>query len=142
MLFSIIYSIDVPNDGHLKNFFPRKEILEKFDETEDDSNHEYDYLMGCWENGHHSKLCGILNKEEFKKFIDDTGLWAEDVETMGSIGAPGLGYGVSPAISFISGKYDAILSAYITPIPEASRERCKESDWNRVKNAVLRMFGR
>jgi len=142
MLFSIIYSVDVPRDETVNPYLPREEILKKMDETEDDDCYEYNYLEGDWENGHHTKICGVLNKEEFSKFIDDTNLYAEDVETMGSIGAPGLGFGCSPAISFNGDEQNAILSAYVTPIPEITRGECKENDWDRIKKAVLNMFGR
>ena len=140
MLFSIIYSVDVPENESVKPLLPREEILEKFNETEDDDNYEYSYLEGEWEKGHHVKICGMLNRQEFQNFIDDTGLRAEDIETGGSIGAPGLGYGCSPAISFSNDLENAIISAYVTPIPEVSRKNCKENDWDRVRRAVLNVY--
>jgi hypothetical protein len=38
-----------------------------------------------------AKWCAILNREQFDNFIERCGLTAEDVQTMGSIGAPGFG---------------------------------------------------
>jgi hypothetical protein len=60
---------------------------------------------------------------------------------MGSIGAPGFGFGWAPAISFRSDDPDAIQSAYITPVPETSKEELNESDWERVRSAVISVYG-
>lgn len=69
------------------------------------------------------------------------GLFAEDVQTMGSIGAPGFGFGWAPAISFRSDDPDAIQSAYVTPLPEVRKESLNERDWERVRDAVLAANG-
>jgi hypothetical protein len=68
------------------------------------------------------------------------GLVAEDVQTLGSLGAPGFGYGWAPAISFRSDDPDAIQSAYVTPIPEVEKEHFDERDWERVRSAVLAVY--
>jgi hypothetical protein len=60
---------------------------------------------------------------------------------MGSLGAPGCGFGLAPAISFISDGPDAIQSAYVTPLPEVRKENCGEGDWDRVRSAVLAVYG-
>jgi hypothetical protein len=60
---------------------------------------------------------------------------------MGSLGAPGFGFGWAPAISFRSDDPDAIQNAYVTPIPEVERESCDERDWQRVRGAVLAVYG-
>jgi hypothetical protein len=84
----------------------------------------------------------MLTKEQFQRFVASMGLVADSTETMGSIGAPGFGFGWSPAISFRDdGQERAILSAYVTPVPETRRERFDERDWWRVRRAVLSMFG-
>lgn len=68
---------------------------------------------------------------------------AEDVQTMGSLGAPGFGFGWAPAIAFNDdGTERAILNAYVTPIPETRKERYDERDWERVRRAILSVFGR
>ena len=139
MQFSVIYSVDVPSDDDVSDFAPPN--LDLWDQTEDDDQYEYDYLEGCWENGHHRKWCGILDREQFDAFIEHCGLRAEDVETMGSLGAPGFGYGWAPAISFTSDDPDAIQSAYVTPIPDVHREHGSERDWDRVRSAVLAVYG-
>ena len=58
MQFSVIYSVDCPADEDIDAFAPPD--LDLWDETEDDDQYEYDYLEGCWENGHHRKWCAIL----------------------------------------------------------------------------------
>ena len=139
MLFSIIYSADCPEDADINDFAPPD--LELWDETEDDDQYDYGYLEGRWENGHHRKWCAVLNREHFDEFVNHTGLFAEDVETMGSLGAPGIGLGWAPAISFHADDPDAIQNAYVTPIPEVERQSCGENDWDRVRGAVLSVYG-
>ncbi len=139
MQFSVIYSVDVPADTDVLDFAPPN--VADWDETEDDDQYEFGYLEGCWEGGHHRKWCAILDREQFEAFIDHCGLAAERTETMGSLGAPGFGFGWAPAISFNSDDPDAILNAYVTPIPETNKERCDEHDWQRVRGAVLAVYG-
>ncbi len=139
MKFSVIYSVDVPEDEDISRFAPPD--LDLWDETEGDEQYEYGYLEGCWENGSHRKWCTMLDREQFDEFVERCGLFAESTETMGSLGAPGFGFGWAPAISFRSDDPDAIQSAYVTPIPEVERESCDERDWERVRGAVLSVYG-
>ncbi len=139
MQFSVIYSADCPADEDISRFAPPD--LDLWDETEDDDQYEYGYLEGCWEEGHHRKWVAVLNREQFDEFVQQCGLQAEDVQTMGSLGAPGCGFGLAPAISFTSVDPDAIQSAYVTPLPEVSKESCDEGDWDRVRSAVLAVYG-
>jgi hypothetical protein len=75
--------------------------------------------------------------------VEVTGLVAEDVRTMGSLGSPGFGFGWAPAISFSdNGERRAILNAYVTPIPETRKQDWTEDDWERVRRAVLSIYGR
>lgn len=140
MQFSVIYSVDIPEDDELRFYEPPD--LSLWDQTEGDDSYEYDYLEGRWENGQHRKWCAILNREQFDRFVDHCYLYAEDVETMGSIGAPGFGFGWAPAISFTSYDPDGIVSAYVTPVPETSKQQFEEHDWDRTRNAVLSVYGR
>jgi len=140
MQFSVIYSADTPADVDVLDFAP-PQAEDLWDETEDDDQFEYGYLEGSWENGHHRKWCGVLTREQFDDFIDRTGLVAEDVQTMGSIGAPGFGFGWAPAISFTSDDPNAILNAYVTPLAETRKETHDERDWERVRGAVLAVYG-
>jgi len=142
MLFSVIYSADCPRSERISRFRP-PQPRKLWDMTEDDGQYEYSYLEGDWEKGKHRKWCAMLNKDQFSDFVRATGLVAEDVQTMGSIGAPGFGIGWSPAISFSDdGSERAILNAYVTPIPEVRKDHYDEHDWERVRRAVLSMFGR
>src|SRR2546423_1655853 len=131
MLFSVIYSADVPEGIDILTYAPPR-CEELWDETEDDGQYDYEYLEGEWEHGHHRKWSTILNREQFEEFLDHCGLFAENVETMGSIGAPGFGFGWAPAISFRSDDTDAIQNTYVTPVPEVEREHSSERDWERV----------
>ena len=140
MKFSIIYSADVPEDVDVTDHAPPN-VEELWDKSEDDEKIEYGYLEGDWENGHHRKWCAILDREQFDDFVEHCGLFAEDVETMGSLGAPGCGFGLAPAISFTSDDQDAITSAYVTPIPETDKDELTEQDWRRTRRAVLAVYG-
>ena len=142
MLFSVIYSADCPRTESIARFRP-PQSHKLWDQTEDDRQYDYPYLEGDWEKGKHRKWCAVLTKAQFVKFVQATGLVAEDVETMGSLGAPGFGFGWAPAISFKDdGGERAILSAYVTPIPEVRKKNGDENDWQRIRRAVLSMFGR
>ncbi len=116
MQFSIIYSVDCPRSVSIRRFAP-PHARRLWDLTEGDEQYEYDYLGSEYSHGKHRKWCGLLTQEQFDDFISHTGLFAEDVQTMGSIGAPGFGWGWSPAISFRSDDPEAIQqSAYVTPV--------------------------
>jgi len=140
MQFSIIYSADVPFDVDIGAYAP-PQVNELWDQTEDDDQYDFGYLEGDWEEGHHGKWCAILDREQFNEFVDHCGLQAEDIETMGSLGAPGFGFGWAPAIAFNSDDPDAIQSAYVTPLPEVKKKCGGESDWERVRSAVLAVYG-
>jgi hypothetical protein len=120
MEFSIIYSVDCPRDVSVTRFNPPKNQKRHWQLTEDDSQYDYGYLEGRWSKGKHRKWCAILDREQFEDFLNWTGLMAEDVQTMGSLGAPGCGFGWSPAFSFRSDADDAIQNAYVTPLATRS----------------------
>jgi hypothetical protein len=148
MKFSVIYSVDVLNGNEsIQCYMPSQRHL--FDTTEGDECYEYGYLADecgneSYRKGKHRKLCGILNRKQFERFLSDTGLYAESVETMGSIGAPGFGCGWAPAISFTADESSAVVNAYVTPIPEVeikSEKSNRSESWNRIKRAVLSLWG-
>ena len=140
MQFSVIYSVDVPEDTHVLDYAPPK-VSDLWDETEDDAEYDCDDLEGEWEHGHHRKWCAILDREQFEDFLDRCRLFAETVETMGSLGAPGFGFGWTPALSFRGDDPNAIQNAYVTPVPETSKERLHRKDWQRVRRAMLAVYG-
>jgi hypothetical protein len=73
--------------------------------------------------------------------VEKLGLVAEDVQTMGSLGAPGFGFGWSPAVSFRNDDEDAIVSAHVSPIPEVEKQAFDDRDWQRVRAAIINVYG-
>lgn len=140
MQFSVIYSVDTPADVDPLDYAP-PQVGKLWDQTEGDGQFEYGYLEGRWEGGHHRKWVAVLTRVQFDQFTRRTGLTAEDVRTMGSIGPPGLGCGWAPAISFNGDDPDAIQNAYVTPLPEVEKDRLDDRDWERVRGAVLAVYG-
>lgn len=149
MLFSVIYEFDCPVDVSVKRFMPSQRKL--FDLTERSDGEPSDWCGDLWDGKcRHRKLCAMLTREQFERFLGDTGLFAEDVETMGSLGAPGFGFGWAPAISFRNDDEYAIQSAYVTPMPgvrtikqfrDKERKRpLDENDWDRVRKAVIKQY--
>lgn len=123
MQYSIIYSCDVPRGTSLAA--PPPEQCHKWQCTErsggpDGAQIEWGFEPGSvWSRGRHRKYCAWLDTDdEFSDFVDYCGLLLEDVETMGSIGAPGFGFGWAPALSFRSDDPERLQSAYVTPIPD------------------------
>lgn len=119
MRFSVIYSFDCGKRQRLTPLNPPAKQRRLWQKTEGDEGFD-DYTalalnLDEGEKGRHRKWCGILNEEQFQDFLDHTYLRAEDVQTGGSLGAPGCGYGWSPAFSF-SRFDDAVQNAYVTPL--------------------------
>lgn len=137
MLFSIIYSVDVPEDLNIERYAP-PHADDLWDKTEDGPT-EYAYLEGDWTNGWHRKWCAILDRDQFDEFIRRCGLSAESTETMGSIGALGCGYW-APAISFDARHSDCIVNAYVTPLPEIRKQELNQADWHRLRDAMLSVY--
>lgn len=117
MQFSIIYSVDVPEGVSIKPYTP-PQVGRLWTRTEGNEQFEYSYLDGRWKTGKHRKWAALLTRTQFDAFVAKLGLDAEDVQTMGSLGAPGFGFGWAPAVNFRSDDEDAIVSAFITPIPK------------------------
>jgi hypothetical protein len=139
MLFSVIFSADVPAGVSIRNYTPPK-ARSLWTRTESGRS-EYAYLEGSWLRGRHGKWTALLTRDQFDEFVKALGLYAEATETMGSLGAPGFGFGWSPAISFTADHEDAILSAYVTPVPEVEKKNGgDERDWRRVRQAVLSAY--
>lgn len=140
MRYSVIYSVDVPADCDPLDYAP-PHVNKLWDQTEGDSQYELSYLEGRWKTGRHRKWCAaMLSQKQFDEFVEHCGLVADPTETLGSIGAPGFGFGWSPAISFSNDSPDALQNAYVTPIPE-SKKRGTEHDWRQVKDQVLAAYG-
>jgi hypothetical protein len=140
MLFSVIYSVNVPQGVSIKPYTP-PQVGRLWTRTEGNEQFEYSYLEGRWEKGKHRKWAALLTRDQFDAFVEKLGLVAEDVQTMGSLGAPGFGFGWAPAINFNGHDEDAILNAYVTPIPEVEKDSFNEGDWRRVRAAIINVYG-
>ena len=136
--YSVIYSIDGDDlDGHTPS------NIAIWQETE--NSEESDFDVPNWK---HKKFVAILTPEQFNEFINDMGLYAEDVETMGSLGAPGYGFSWSPAISFNSeNEYDIHQNAYVTPnINKKEGKRLeklygKKNIWEPIRQQIIQEYG-
>lgn len=144
MLFSVIYWFDCHGDVSVQNYNPPQRHLWQL--TEGDESYDYDYLGEEYAKGKHRKWVAVLTRKQFDRFVSDCNLWAEETETGGSLGAPGLGLGLSPAIRFQGEDiYRAIdIGAYVTPVPEVCTKRDGQPfgkrDWERVRRAVLSYY--
>jgi len=118
--FSIIYSIDVPTrpdrDEGLDCLTPPDYGKRGWVCTERGPSEDYDARMG-FRPGRHRKHCAVLSFAQFCDFIEHCGLYVEKCQTMGSIGAPGCGFGLVPAVPFQADHYASFVSCYVTPMP-------------------------
>jgi len=141
MLFSIIYSFDCSKRCSVSSYCPPNRKL--WQKTEGDEQADY---QDVYPDGKHRKFCAILTRKQFEKFLEQLCLTAEDVETMGSLGAPGCGLGFAPAVSFRGPDDPACeMNAYVTPLPEPLKKKKKhrqlnEDDWKRVRRAILSLY--
>ncbi len=112
--FSIIYTVDLFDK---KDWFSRycPKNFRVWNKTEDNIE-EWDVDL----KSRHRKYTALLTTKEFKEFLARDLVFASSTRTMGSLGAPGLGYGCSPAMAFDSEENDIMLFAYVTPIPAVS----------------------
>ena len=118
MEFSVIYSCDVPANTDLIAPPPSQCHLWACTEREGGPDGSQNWGDPRWARGRHRKYCALLDQDQFDTFINHTGIFSEDIETGGSIGAPGFGFGWAPAISFTGTADDVNQSAYVTPIPD------------------------
>ena len=137
MRFSVIYEFDISASDSVRHYMPKNRKLWQITES-----HETEYGE-IFPHGKHRKVCAWLTKEQFKRWLEDSILHVEECETMGSLGAPGFGFGWSPAIAYTSDVPDAIASAYVTPVPtkhDGSPIRAngvKNRDWKRIQRAMF-----
>lgn len=145
MEFGIIFTVDVansPDAPKLTSYYAAPRIMRKLTMTESDDRYDD---FGCDFTTKHRKYAGVLSKDDFKQFVDETGLFAQDIETGGALGMPGNSpwYGWSPAISFDNDDRHAIINAYVTPYPNTKAPDTDEKmdrAWERVRAAVIRQF--
>lgn len=130
MLFSIIYSFECPADVSVKTLMPPKRSRWKLTECGPSE------VCDGWK---HRKLCAILTRKQFTAFVEHCGLHAQDCETMGSVGAPGFGFGWAPAISFDRESDFGYANAYVTPVPR--KAPFSERNWGRIERATVAVYG-
>ena len=142
MEYSVILSFDLPPllDGKKRPIPKCLRFYRPWYKTEDDEQGD-DYGV----NWRHRKWCAWLTQAQFDKVVSDFGMSAEHCETMGSLGAPGFGIGIVPAISFNNEMLysdDPIMNMYVTPVPvRVSKETLTERDWQRIRRAILHIYG-
>lgn len=163
MLFSVIYEFDCAMDIPVKRHMPANRRL--FQITEQSDGEPSDWCGELFDGKcKHRKLCALLTRKQFDKFVESTYLRPESCETGGSLGAPGLGFGLSPAIAFNGrdDEYGGIQCAYVTPLPmvynledlerfprrprhpvrklRQVRRQFSEEDFQRIKKAILSVY--
>lgn len=137
--FSIIYTADWnPDHFSVKRFTPPN--VKAWDMTEREDREEINDTISGWS---HRKWCNLLSEKQFQRFVDRCGLFADDIETMGSIGAPGFGFGWCPAIAFRDSDYgEYFLSAYVTPLIKLENgEEITEEMWKEIREDILGKYG-
>lgn len=144
MKFSVIYSVDCSPSLSIRDFQPPNLKLWGLTEkgpAEEDCFSDYDNKLGK-----HRKWCAWLTRPQFDRFVDKLGLVMSPTQTMGSLGTPGADYGWAPAVCFenvYEGYPCAVLNAYVTPMPtfEPKNRQHRETDWDRVREAMLAVYG-
>ena len=140
MRFSVIYSFDILGELPVRHCNPPAKQLRKrlWQLTEgDECADPPDSPEGIkWK---HRKWCAILSANEFNTFVRHCALIAQRTETSGSLGAPGFGFQAVPAIAFTG--YDDVseCTAYVTPVPESTKEfkKMKNRGWNKIKDEIV-----
>lgn len=154
MRFYVIYSVDVPrNEGGLAAWRPpgwtrlrekQTRVTTPWTKTEGgDARGEYAYLGDEWGFGSvHAKWVGDVSRKEFDALVHQIDATMEDVHTGGSLTS----FGWLPAMSFTALDASAIVSMYVTPLPERGAPPTSEDDadrqWNRLRRAMLDVYGR
>ena len=165
MLFSVIYSADVPSSEDIGRYMPARPVRRLMRKTEGNEGYEYGYLadeavkgsihysrVHRWAHGKHRKLIAIFTKRQFETFISQVGLTCTQDKTCGMLGGAH-GYGWLPALNFrldAEDYEDVIGSCYVCPLPElplrAEGQRLEDvpftdDDWRRVEAATIAVYG-
>ena len=116
------------------------------DETEPGDS-EYCYLADeCegsdsefWAKARDITVSGIVDRPDFFDFFDRLCSYAENVETLGTLGGPANTCGLSPDISVCLESQYTVASIRVTPLPE--RGAMNEKNWRMIRRAFLNLFG-
>lgn len=137
MQYGVIYSADADEINPCDS--PPEEQNELWTETE--NYDESDYGIEGWV---HKKWCACLDQEQFDQFVNHVCIYAEDIETMGSLGAPspdGMILGVMPAICFEGGGEIGIHNAYVTPYIMGDFDTpFDEDDWQALRRQLIEKY--
>jgi len=148
MHFSVIYDVEVAQHQSIVPFRPHRSDLWTLTEhnlyisraTEDDTTKQ-------------RKWVALLTRKQFEAWLERMPYYftPDSIETCGSLGAPGLGMGLSPAISWsapdLCYEFPNALycEAYVTPIPDICNwpndKRFDERNWQRIRHAILHYYG-
>lgn len=112
--YGVIYSADWdPARGRVADFAPpnRRKLWTL---TEGDEQAEYTYDGMPYTR--HRKWCALLTPAQMHEFVDWVGIYPTDTPTLGALGMPGCGLGITPAISWDGDDPQAIQNAYVTPL--------------------------
>jgi hypothetical protein len=141
--YGVIYSVDAEEINESDG--PPTSQAKLWNLTED--NEESDYGIEGWQ---HKKWYALLTQDQFDEFVGHVSIYAQNVKTMGSLGAPspdGICFGISPAISFEDSRDDGICNAYVTPyvIKDlfANKELdvpCDELDWEALRKKMIEKY--
>lgn len=111
------------------------------DLTEDDSDDEY----GLFENARHRKWAGVIDAEQLDRIVCKFNLFAQSIETMGSLTE----FGLIPAISFSAPVYnnftpqvadnEYLADAYVTPFIDTVT--LNEYNWAEIKELIMEVYG-
>jgi hypothetical protein len=158
--YSVIYSAEWEFNKrdyyplYMRNIAPPKRRLWDLTERQDGKDCE----GSEWGANRHRKWCAILNQKQFDEFIRHCDLIADSTPTMGSIGAPGYGWGWAPAISFNYDGSEYYANAYVTPnvmedeverlypgvqqMSEEEQQRITDELWEKLTEQILGIYGR
>jgi len=145
MRFAVIYEVDFPRSEYVSWYAPPDRRQWTLTECGEGGESNWDYY-GEVNGWRHRKWVATLTKAQFAKFADWCELTALATENLGSLGAPGLGPCLVPAIAFerVSDCVDGSACAYVTPIPEIKGKPDLEitrARWERIRGAVLGLWG-
>ena len=120
----------------VQEYYPRDSLRKKMQITEDQPEFISDEVR-IWK---HRKLCGVLNFRELENFLWDTGLFYEEVETLGSLTE----LGWLPAFAFSDEEVDS--KAYVSPLirksdVESLSETRKNDIWENLKEEMKKRWG-
>jgi hypothetical protein len=93
---------------------------------------------GWWATTSNYQASGILPRVLLTELMEGIGAYATDTETLGTLGGPADPIGIAPDIDFEVESSAVIVCVRVTPLPDVSP---REGRWERVRDAVVRVYG-